>query len=581
MLYVMLLTQGLIMKNDHLVIKNLRIQFSKNNIVVNNISFTIRRGQTVALVGESGSGKSITALAITQLLPSKATLDVNSQIILDGEDLLNKSELQMRKIRGRRIATVFQEASTALNPVLTIGQQIEEVLKAHIQLEKKARKSRALSLLEEVGLSDSLGSYDAYPHQLSGGMKQRAMIAIALACEPELLIADEPTTALDVTIQAQVLQLFKKIQKKHNMSLLFITHNLAIVYHMADYVVVMRQGEIVEQAEAQSFFNAPQHDYSKELFAAIPGINLIKQEQVKKDTEKTPFMTVEDLRIYFPIKKGLFKRTVGYVKAVDGINLTLYKGKTLALVGESGSGKTTTGMGLMRLYDTSGGCVNYNGVNLNGLSNRQFNPYRRDFQIIFQDPYSSMNPRMMIYEIIEEGMLAQNIGGNKQSRDKRICELLELVGLNPDMRFRYPHEFSGGQRQRICISRALAMEPKFIVCDEPTSALDVSVQMTILKLLLRLQHEFDLTYLLITHDLSVVSGFADDVAVMYHGKIVESGTIDSVMNNPQHEYTKKLLAAVPEIEFNLTGNLDEQESTFNIRNINSSRKAGKNYTQST
>lgn len=538
------------MKNDHLVIKNLRIQFSKNNIAVNNISLTIKRGQTVALVGESGSGKSITALAVTQLLPPKARLDVKSQIIFDGEDLLNKSELQMRKIRGRRIATVFQEASSALNPVLTIGQQIDEVLKAQTDLQKKARKTRALSLLEEVGLSDSLGSYDAYPHQLSGGMKQRAMIAMALACEPELLIADEPTTALDVTIQAQVLELFKKIQNKHKMSLLFITHNLAIVYHMADYVVVMRKGEIVEQAEACAFFKSPQHDYSKELFAAIPGINLFKHDHFKKNQEKMPFLSVKDLKIYFPIKKGLFKRTVGYIKAVDGINLNLYKGKTLALVGESGSGKTTIGMGLMRLHEASDGCIYYNGIDLNSLSNRRFNPYRRDFQIIFQDPYSSMNPRMMICEIIEEGMLAQKIGGNKQSRDKRICELLELVGLDPDMRFRYPHEFSGGQRQRICISRALAMEPKFIVCDEPTSALDVSVQMTILKLLIKLQHEFDLTYLLITHDLSVVSDFADEVAVMYHGKIIESGSIDQVMGNPQHEYTKKLLAAVPKLNLN-------------------------------
>lgn len=568
------------MNPEHLEIKNLRIQFSKDNVAVNNISFNIRRGQTVALVGESGSGKSITALAISQLLPPKAKIDLNSQIVFDGEDLLNKSEIEMRKIRGRRIAIVFQEASTALNAVLTIGQQVDEILKAQTQLNKKERKTRAYSLLEEVGLSDTASAYHAYPHQLSGGMKQRAMIAIALAAEPELLIADEPTTALDVTIQAQVLQLFKKIQKKHNMSLLFITHNLAIVYHMADYVVVMRKGEVVEQADAASFFENPKHDYSKELFSAIPAINLFKDAQVKKDTNKIPFMTIENLKIYFPIKKGLFKRTVGYVKAVDGINLNLYKGKTLALVGESGSGKTTTGMGLMRLHDLSSGYIRYNGLDLNSLSNRQFNPYRRDFQIIFQDPYSSMNPRMMIYEIIAEGMLAQKIGVNKNARDKRICELLELVGLSPDMRFRYPHEFSGGQRQRICIARALAMEPKFIVCDEPTSALDVSVQMTILKLLLRLQHEFDLTYLLITHDLSVVGSFADDIAVMYHGKIVESGTVSNVMKNPQHDYTKKLLSAVPEIEFKLTGSLDEQ-STFNIRNSGVFRKDWKNNSQST
>ncbi len=546
------------MKHDHLVVKNLYIQFAKNNIAVNGISFAIKRGQTVALVGESGSGKSITALAITQLLPSAATLDTKSEILFDGEDLLNKSEIQMRKIRGRRIATVFQEASTALNAVLTIGEQIDEVLKAYKGLNKNDRKTQALNLLEEVGLSDPLRSYDAYPHQLSGGMKQRSMIAIALAGEPELLIADEPTTALDVTIQAQVLQLFKKIQKKHNMSMLFITHNLGIVYHMADHVIVMRHGEIVEQADALSFFKSPQHIYTKELFAAIPSVNLFRNDQLNKNNTKIPFLTIDNFKIYFPVKKGLFKRTVAYIKAVDGINLSLYKGKTLALVGESGSGKTTTGMGLMRLYPSIEGSVLYQDVDLNKLSNRQFNPYRRDFQIIFQDPYSSMNPRMMICDIIEEGMLAQKIGDSSQAREKRICELLELVGLNPDARFRYPHEFSGGQRQRICIARALAMEPKFIVCDEPTSALDVSVQMTILKLLLKLQREFDLTYLLITHDLSVVAGFADEVAVMCRGKIVESGSTHELMNNPQHEYTKKLLAAVPKTDFEFTGNQDEQ-----------------------
>ena len=538
--------QGYAMSNKHLVVKNLSVLFSYDNHVVEGLSFSIEKGQTVALVGESGSGKSMTALAITQLLPLAAKLDEKSEIIFDGEDLLSKSEIDMRKIRGGKIATIFQEAITALNPVLTIGQQLDEVLKVQCKLNKKERRERAFSLLGEVGLQDPENVYQSYTHELSGGMKQRAMIAIALAGEPELLIADEPTTALDVTIQAQVISLLKKIQQKRKMSMLFITHDLGIVYQIADYVVVMRHGKLIEQADTKSFYKNPQNDYSKALFAAIPNFRM-RDVAKKHIEEKLPLLTVRDLKIYFPIKKGVFKRTVGNVKAVDGVSLNIYKGNTLALVGESGSGKTTTGMGLLRLYALSGGQIDYNNLNIGALSARKFNPYRKDLQIIFQDPYSSMNPRMIIQDIIEEGMIAQKIG-DSASREKRIGELLELVGLDPEYRFRYPHEFSGGQRQRICIARALAMEPKFIVCDEPTSALDVSVQMNILKLLVKLQNELELTYLLITHDFSVVAAMADEVAVMYHGKIVESGATESVLKNPQHEYTKKLLSAVPVIE---------------------------------
>lgn len=534
------------MSSDHLVVKNLSVWFSKDNDAVKNLSFSIPKGQTLALVGESGSGKSMTALAITQLLPLSAKLDPASEIVFDGTDLLSNSEIQMRKVRGGKIATVFQEAITALNPVLTIGEQIDEVLKAQLRMNKKARKTRAIELLEEVGLQDPKGAYVAYPHQLSGGMKQRAMIAIALAAEPELLIADEPTTALDVTIQAQVIDLLKNIQKSREMTMLFITHDLGIVYQVADHVLVMKHGELIEQADKKTFFANPQDDYSKALFAAIPSFRM-RDLSTKHAQETKPILSVENLKIHFPIKKGLFKRTVGFVKAVDGVNLKLYKGKTLALVGESGSGKTTTGMGLLRLNKITDGRVEYNETDLCTLSRRRFNPYRKDLQIIFQDPYSSMDPRMIVQEIIEEGMIAQKIG-DKKSRGKRVCELLDMVGLEAGHRFRYPHEFSGGQRQRICIARALAMEPKFIVCDEPTSALDVSVQMNILKLLVKLQNELGLTYLLITHDISVVAGVADEVAVMYQGKIVEYGDVTDILKNPQQDYTKKLLSAVPVIK---------------------------------
>lgn len=531
------------MSNDSkiLSIKNLTVRFGDDR-VIDDISFDIETGSTVALVGESGSGKSMTALAIMQLLPLAAKVDAkNSYIFFEGDDLLTKSELTMRKLRGDKIALVFQEAITALNPVLTIAQQIEEVLKAHTNLNRNERLKKIIHLLNEVGIVDPEQVAKSYPHQLSGGMKQRAMIACALAGEPDLLIADEPTTALDVTIQAQVIDLLKRLQQKRKMSVLFITHDLGIVYQIADYVVVMQKGKIVEQNNTNEFFQNPTHEYSKHLFNSIPG-EKNRPERAAKTTKN--ILTVNDLKIYYPIRKGVFKKVVGHVKAVDGVNFDLHSGKTLALVGESGSGKTTVGMGILQLIQTTSGNVLFDGKDVAHIKAHELNLCRKDFQIIFQDPYSSMNPRMMIRDIVLEGMRAQNM----TISDDRAGELLSMVGLDPEFQYRYPHEFSGGQRQRICIARALAVEPKLIICDEPTSALDVSVQMHILKLLIKLQEKFNLAYLLITHDFSVVAFMADQVAVMYHGKIVEQGEVMDILKEPQDEYTKRLLASVPTIE---------------------------------
>lgn len=531
-----------------LEIKNLTVGFyAKQGFLpaVKNINLNIQKGETLALVGESGGGKTITSLAIMQLLPVSAYVTQDSKILLQQQDLLNLSEIKMRKIRGRRIGMVFQEALIALNPVLTIGHQIEEVLRCHFSLKKSARQKKILSLLDEVGIQNPKQCAQSYPHQLSGGMRQRAMIAMALAGEPELLIADEPTTALDVTIQAQVLQLLKQLQQKRNMAMLFITHDLGIVAQMANHVAVIYQGEIIEQADVKTFFANPRHDYTKKLFAALPNIQKRLRPPVTFVSEK-PLLNVNDLKTYFPIQKGIFKRVVGHIKAVDGVSFALYQGQTLALVGESGSGKTTVGKSILRLLKPTSGTVNYQDINLLELNSEKMRLLRRELQIVFQDPYSSMDPRMMIGDILEEGMISENIG-SKESRAARIDELLQLVGLAKESKFRYPHEFSGGQRQRICIARSLALDPKIIVCDEPTSALDVSTQMQILQLLEQLQIKFGIAYLLITHNFSVVSYLADEVAVMYQGRLVEQGKVEEILKNPQHVYTKKLLSAIPKI----------------------------------
>lgn len=575
--------------------------------VVDDVSFTLERGKTLALLGESGCGKSMTALSIMGLLPRPAGQVVAGKIVLDDEDLLHYSERQMRSIRGRRIGMIFQEPMTSLNPVLTVGEQIIEVLQLHLGLSGKKARSRVLELLDSVRVPDAEHRIDNYPHQLSGGMKQRIMIALALAAEPDLLIADEPTTALDVTTQAQVLSLIKALQQKQNMAILLITHDLGIVAQMADDIAVMYAGELVEICSRRRFFESPLHPYSRALFDALPDIHkrdhalaVIKGQvpqlnqkftgcryqnrcdlatdacsqqhiQLESHTEglircinsdqlsskqvlqafsvnekhQRTLLQVMDLKVHFPIRKGLFKRTVGYVYAVDGVTIEIEKGKTLALVGESGCGKTTVGKSILNLISSSAGSATYLGHDLLKLSPAQMKPWRSKLQFVFQDPFSSMNPRMLVRDILAEGLIANKL--SQHEIDNRCSELLEMVGLDESARFRYPHEFSGGQRQRISIARALAVNPEFIVCDEPTSALDVSVQAQILNLLRELQHKLGLSYLFITHNISVVSYLAEQVAVMYLGRIVEKGSVQQILNEARHPYTQALLTAVPDI----------------------------------
>ncbi len=526
---------------------------------VDNVNFSLQRGETLALVGESGSGKSLTALAILQLLPPSARITAHSEIWLAGKnalphsaggsatDILSLPEVAVRKIRGRRVGIIFQEASTALNPVLTIGEQIGEVLRCHFKMKPSACRERILSLLAEVGIANPLRCSKSYAHQLSGGQRQRAMIAMALAAQPDVLIADEPTTALDVTLQAQVLELLRTVQQKNRMGLLFITHDLGIVYQIADNVAVIAAGKIVEQTSAAAFFSAPQHPYSQRLFAALPEWQQRSDNKSSPQDSINPLLSVQHLKVYFPIKKGVLQRTVDYVKVVEEVNFNVQRGQTFALVGESGCGKTTIAKSIVRLVQPTAGKVNFLGQDLTQLSNSNLRLLRGDLQMVFQDPYASMNPRLRIGQIIAEGMLAQNMADSLSACYPIIKELLRRVDLDPECIYRFPHEFSGGQRQRICIARALAMRPKLIICDEPTSALDVVVQMDILKLLQRLQQESGLSYLLITHNFAVVAYLAHQVAVMQQGRIVEQGPVEQVLFQPQQAYTRQLLAAVPRV----------------------------------
>ena len=537
-----------------LEVKNLNTCFGEgDNAVhaVNGIDFKINKGETFVLLGESGCGKSITALSIMRLLSPAARIKAGS-VKLDGKELFELPENRMRDIRGGRIAMIFQEPQSSLNPVMTAGQQIGETLQRHKGLKGQVQRERTIELLDAVGIPEPQRRIDEYPHQFSGGMKQRIMIAIALAGEPDLLIADEPTTALDVTIQAQILELMQKLQADMGMAILFITHDLGVASEIADQIAVMYAGKIVETNTRDAFFAAPQHEYSKALFDAVPSKAKRDREMetsVKrhKETAVNPLLIVNNLKVHYPIRKGLFKRVVGHVRALDGVTIEIAKGQTVAIVGESGSGKTTMGKGILQLVRPTDGSVVFNGEELTQISGKDLQRKRSDIQVVFQDPYSSMNPRMMIKDIIEEGMLAQGIGKTKEDRLQRVDKLLEQVGLEAQHKYRYPHEFSGGQRQRICIARALAVEPKLIICDEPTSALDVSIQAQILELLIDLQDRLGLTYLFITHNISVVEYLAHTVAVMYEGKIVEQGSVDDVLYNPQHSYTKKLLSAVPHI----------------------------------
>ena len=511
--------------------------------LLKSVSFEIRQGEVFALVGESGSGKSLTSLAIMRLLPDVISVS-SGDIKLKDKSLFSLPEYKMQKIRGKSIAMIFQEPMSALNPVMTIGTQVAEAIKIHFGLKKDAIKEKVISLFKEVDLKDPEERYSWYPHQLSGGQKQRVMIAIALACEPDLLIADEPTTALDVTVQAKVLKLLKKIQVDRNLSILFITHDMAVVAEVADRVAVMRYGEILEEAACTVFFTEPKHPYTQSLLRDA----MHSKDHREKADNPERLLEVKNLKVHFPVKKGFFHRTVGYVIAVNGVSFSIPKGKTLALVGESGSGKSTIGQAILSLIPTTEGTVQFEDQDLAKLGASALKTYRRKIQVIFQDPFSALNPRMTIGDIIREGMVSLGVGPKtRELQDIKIRELLEKVELEAEHVHRYPHEFSGGQRQRIGIARALAVEPELIICDEPTSALDVSVRTQILKLLQKLQEESGVSYLFITHDLSIVPVIADEFAVMKEGKIVEQGSVEEVMKNPQHPYTQKLLESAPKL----------------------------------
>jgi len=593
---------------------------------VDGVSFSISHGETFALLGESGCGKSLTALSLMRLLPEAGRLRGGS-VRMNGEDLLRLPEAAMRRVRGRHLAMIFQEPQSSLNPVMSVGDQVAEPLRRHLGLRGAALHTRLLELFAQVGISDPEQRLDEYPHQFSGGMKQRVMIAMALACRPDLIIADEPTTALDVTLQAQILELMRRLTRETGMALLLITHDLGVVHEMADRVAVMYAGHLVEQAPRAQFFATPHHPYTRKLFAALPNrahrsrplavisgtvppldqvfqgcrfaprcdsawshchdhappwLNLRGGAQVRchlydptlarpntadgngtiplattlpprqsslwAAREITPLLEVRRLVVHFPIRTGLLQRVRGVVRAVDGVSLNVSEGRTLALVGESGCGKTTVGKGILQLLRPTAGRVLFDGTDLTWLSGEALRRRRQDLQVVFQDPYASMNPRMRVGEIVAEGMVALGVRRNNAARKMRVAELLQQVGLAPDMVRRYPHEFSGGQRQRIALARTLAVEPRLIICDEPTSALDVSVQAQIINLLKDLQNKLGIAYLFVTHNLSLVEYLAHTVAVMYLGRIVEQGEVDEVLKTPKHPYTRALLAAVPVIE---------------------------------
>ena len=534
-------------------VDNLHTRFGQGGTAldaVRGISLHIDAGETLCLVGESGSGKSVTGLSIMGLLPDSASHPQGKVLFTSSRDaelrdvsMLDATPGQLETIRGARISMIFQEPMTALNPVLTIGSQLLEPLAMHLGLEGAAAKAKAIELLEQVEMPDPERRLADYPHRLSGGQRQRVMIAMALACEPDLLIADEPTTALDVTIQAQILELMHRLQKEHGTALLFITHDLSVVAQIADRVAVMQLGKIVEQGTRDDVLFAPQHEYTKELLAALPG-NLERLDLPKVEAP-TPLIRLRNLKVYFPIKKGILQRHVDDVRAVDDVTLDINEGKAMALVGESGSGKTTLGRAILGLIKPTAGAVMFEGRDLAPLTRSEFKPYRKDLQIVFQDPHSSLNPRLKISAILVEPMAANGIGADHAERLAMAAETLERVGLEAAMLRRFPHEFSGGQRQRIGIARALALNPKFIVCDEVTSALDVSVQARVLRLLDELRREFDITYLFVTHNIDVVRYFCDEVAVMYQGKLVEQGDAQQVCSSPNHVYTQRLIDAVP------------------------------------
>ncbi len=528
-----------------LSVRNLSVAFhqgGQTTTAVDGISFDIQKGEVLALVGESGSGKSVSANSILRLLPYPSASHPSGEILFKGVDLLKATDNQLRSVRGNDITMIFQEPMTSLNPLHSIEKQIGEVLALHQGLTGQAARVRILELLDQVGIRDAEKRLKAYPHELSGGQRQRVMIAMALANRPELLIADEPTTALDVTVQAQILQLLRDLKGQHGMSMLFITHDLGIVRKFADRVCVMTNGQIVETGSVEDVFSRPRHDYTRHLLAAEP-----RGEPPLADASKPVVMQGSDIRVWFPIKSGLMRKVVDHVKAVDGIDLTLRAGQTLGVVGESGSGKTTLGLALARLI-SSKGRIGFVGRDIEAYSFTEMRPLRNQLQVVFQDPYGSLSPRMSVGDIIAEGLKVHERGLSADERDQRVCWALEEVGLDPLTRWRFPHEFSGGQRQRIAIARAMVLKPRFVMLDEPTSALDMSVQAQVVDLLRDLQRKHDLAYLFISHDLKVVKALANDLIVMRFGKVVEQGASADVFRNPQHEYTRALLAAAFDIE---------------------------------
>lgn len=521
-------------------VKNLSVHFKQGETVtraVNGVSFNIGRGETVALVGESGSGKSVSALSILQLLQYPAASHPTGEIWYEGRDILKMTSRELRGMRGSKVSIIFQEPMTSLNPLHTIEKQVGETLKVHRGMNEKQARARTLELLEKVGIQDPEKRLQSFPHQLSGGQRQRVMIAMALANEPELLIADEPTTALDVTIQAQILELLASLQKELGMAMLLITHDLGIVRAMAERVYVMQAGDIVEEGQTEQIFTAPQHAYTKQLLAAEP------KGQPSEANEDNPIvLQTDNLKVWFPIHKGILRTVVDHVKAVDGLSLKLRAGETLGVVGESGSGKTTLGLALLRLISSEGPIV-YVGNRIDKLDNKAMRPLRKDMQIVFQDPYGSLSPRLSIFQIIEEGLDIQQPHLTYQQRRDAVIQALKEVEIDPSGIDRYPHEFSGGQRQRIAIARAMVLKPKFVMLDEPTSALDMSVQAQIVDLLRDLQRKHNLAYLFISHDLKVVRALSNHVLVMKGGKIIEEGSAEEIFSNPQEDYTKALLAA--------------------------------------
>lgn len=528
-----------------LSVRDLSVAFHQGEaetLAVDHVTFDIRSGEVVALVGESGSGKSVSANSILKLLPYPAASHPSGEILFQGKDLLKASEAELRQVRGNDITMIFQEPMTSLNPLHSIEKQIGEILEMHQAMTGTVARARIIELLNQVGIREPEKRLTAYPHELSGGQRQRVMIAMALANRPKLLIADEPTTALDVTVQAQILELLRKLKGEHGMSMLFITHDLGIVRKFADRVCVMTKGRIVEEGTVADVFERPQHSYTQHLLASEP-----RGEPPTADPDRPVVMEAKDLRVWFPIKAGFMRKVVDHVKAVDGVDLTLRAGETLGIVGESGSGKTTLGLALARLIASEGRIV-FIGDAINGYSFKQMLPYRNRLQVVFQDPFGSLSPRMPVGEIIAEGLKVHERALSADERDQRVAWALQEVGLDPETRWRYPHEFSGGQRQRIAIARAMVLKPRFVMLDEPTSALDMTVQAQVVDLLRDLQAKHDLAYLFISHDLKVVKALANHVIVMRTGKVVEEGPSEQIFSAPKEDYTKALMAAAFNIE---------------------------------